>query len=380
MKKKLKVGVVFGGRSGEHEVSLVSARSVISALNRKKYQVTLIGITKNGEWITGQATKELLKGNLFKNTKIVHPVRDSKNKKIVIPRQSISNGVQDFPFRILKKLDVVFPILHGSYGEDGTIQGLFEMADVPYAGAGVLGSAIGMDKVVQKQLFREAKLPIVKFLYFLKSQFNIVHIVHRVEEGIGYPCFIKPANLGSSVGISKVHNKKELLAAIKLAFRYDRKIIIEQGIDRAREIEVSVLGNEKPKVSLPGEIIPSGEFYDYDAKYIDGCSKAVIPAKLSKKTIQQIRQLAIRAYRTINCSGMARVDFLLKGDKIYLNELNTIPGFTSISMYPKLWEASRLPYPKLLDKLISLALERHRKKSKFSTSYKPSKKWHKASL
>lgn len=375
MSKKIKIGVVFGGRSGEHEVSLVSAESVMNALDKKKYQAISIGITKAGEWVVGKP--KLLE--LFKQGKI------KKGSRL--------------PPEILTKVDVVFPVLHGTYGEDGTIQGLFEMLNAPYVGAGVLGSAVGMDKVVQKQLCEQAGLPVVKYVWFLKGEWKKkiprqaqdarfsnsargggkIGILRHIEKILKYPVFVKPANMGSSVGISKAKNRRELSAGINLAIKYDNKILVEQAVSNAREIECSVLGNDDPISSLPGEIISSGEFYDYNAKYVDGQSRSIIPAKLSLKITSAIRRLACQVFLTTNCSGMARVDFLLdnKRQKIYVNEINTIPGFTSISMYPKLWQASGLSFGDLLDALIDLALRKFKEKNKLAVTYDPKKKWYK---
>lgn len=407
LKKKLRIGMIFGGRSGEHEVSLVSAASIMQALDKLKYKIVPIGITKEGRWIAVADSLELLKsGRIPRALKAVLPA-DPTEKRLLKTNKQQTNS---------EKLDVIFPVLHGPYGEDGTIQGLLEMANIPYVGAGVLGSAVGMDKVVQKQLFEQAKLPVVKYVWFLKKEWdqnqksipnqvrdkNQKHklkiqkqnVLRRIEKRLSYPCFVKPANLGSSVGISKAHNRQELIKAINEAVQYDRKILIEQGIEKTREIEVSVLGNDDLKVSLPGEIIASNEFYDYDAKYVDGKSKAIIPAKLPQQIIKKIQEIAKKAFGVTNCSGMARVDFLvqdpgrphtfkvmgrdkkIKKWQIFLSELNTIPGFTSISMYPKLWQASGLPYSKLIDKLIELAIERHQEKNKLKTSYQPKEEWY----
>lgn len=355
-KNKIKVGIIFGGRSGEHEVSLVSAASVIKALDKKKYQVLQIGITKTGRFITQNPLAALKSGKVTKK------------------------GSRLLPESVLNKCEVIFPVLHGSYGEDGTVQGLFEMANVAYVGGGVLASSVSMDKVVQKQLCQEAGLPNVNYVWFLTKdwQKNKKDILGKIKNKLKYPIFTKPANLGSSVGIGKCHNLKELIKGIKKAAKYDRKVIVEQGIENIYEIEVSVLGNDQPKASVPGEIIPSNEFYDYDAKYVDGKSQAVIPAKLPPKVIKEIQAVAVAAFKAVNLSGMARIDFLVKKGsyKVYLNEINTIPGFTSISMYPKLWEATGLPYPKLLDRLIELALERHQEKNRLATSYKPKQDWY----
>jgi len=373
-KKKLKIGVIFGGRSAEHEVSLVSAASVIKNLDKSKYEVIPIGITKEGRWLSSGETLRLLKEGNKGNQEV---------EKIIIPdpnQKSLVKIGQHFATHQQKtKIDVIFPVLHGPYGEDGTIQGLFELANIPYVGAGVLGSSVGMDKVIQKQILRQKGLPVVDWVCFLKKDWlsNKQGIIKEIKNKIGFPLFVKPANMGSSIGITKVHHQKELAPAINLALNYDRKVLVEKAIEPNRDIEVSVLGNDNPKASVPGEIVSSNEFYDYDAKYVDGKSKAVIPAPLSKQLTQKIRQLAVEAFKALDCAGMARVDFLLKGNKVWINELNTIPGFTSISMYPKLWEVTGIPYPKLLDKLINLAIERHQEKNQLNTSYKPKKNWYK---
>jgi len=360
MKSKIRVGVIFGGRSAEHEVSLVSATSVIKSLDKKKYEIVPIGITLDGRWLS---SPDVL--NIFKAKKNLNRLPE----KYILPDPAKQN------------LDVVFPVVHGTFGEDGTIQGLFELAGIPYVGAGVLGSSAGMDKVITKQLCEHEGIPVSPYFWFLKSEYDkgSNKVINSIERSLTYPYFVKPANLGSSVGISKAHNRKDLVAAIKLAAKYDRKILIEESIEDAREIEISVLGNDDPIASLPGEIISSNEFYDYDAKYVDGKSESVIPAVLPKKIIDRLKDLSVRGFKAIDCAGMARIDFLVsrKTRKIYLNEINTIPGFTSISMYPKLWEASGIPYPKLLDCLITLAIERYNQKCRLQTSFKPKKEWYK---
>jgi D-alanine-D-alanine ligase len=370
--KKLRVGVIFGGRSGEHEVSLVSATSVINALDKNKYDVIPIGITHEGRWISSTESLRLLKSR----TDV-----ENEPERFLVPEPNRQSLVSlDGESHSDMRLDVVFPVVHGTYGEDGTLQGLLELANIPYVGAGVLASSVGMDKIVQKQLHNHAGLPVVKYEWFLSSDCKKEpkKIVATIEKNLNYPLFVKPSNTGSSVGISKAHNRKELFDAIALASDFDRKIIVEQGVKNAREIEVSVLGNDKPNASIPGEIIPSNEFYDYDAKYVDGKSTAVIPAKLPKSVVKKIQELAVRAFTTLDGAGMARVDFFVvkKTNRIYLNEINTIPGFTSISMYPKLWEASGISYSELLDRLIRLALERHREKNSIRTSYQPTKEWY----
>jgi D-alanine-D-alanine ligase len=335
--KKIRVGVLFGGRSGEHEVSLRSAASVMAALDKDKYEVLPIGISKAGKWLPGSASGKLLEG-------------PGKRDWTIRPVPGAADAV-----------DVVFPVLHGTFGEDGTVQGLLELAGVPYVGAGVLGSAVAMDKDVMKRLFRERGLPTPDHVAFLRGQENIPKLVRR----FGFPMFVKPANLGSSVGISKAHDWPELEAALKLAGRYDRKIIVEQAIV-GREIECSVLGNDRPEASAPGEIVPCNEFYDYEAKYLDERSELIIPARLTKAQTRRVQQLAVAAFEACECAGMARVDFFLerRTGHVLINELNTIPGFTSISMYPKLWEASGVSYAELLDRLIQLALERHAEKTR----------------
>jgi D-alanine-D-alanine ligase len=358
MKQKIKVGVIFGGRSFEHEVSLVSARAIIENLNKKKYQVFPIGINKDGRWLFKNLAKDLLNGK---------KIREGRGEVII-------------PKNIIKQIDIFFPVLHGVYGEDGTIQGLIEMLDKPYVGAPVLASSLGMDKVIQKILVNAYKIPTAKFFWFRIDDFleKKKKILKLIKKRIGFPCFIKPANGGSSVGVSKAKNETQLLKAIKEAKKYDFKILIEKAIPHAREIEISVLGNEKPIVSLPGEIRPSNEFYDYQAKYVDGKSIAIIPAKLERKLIKKIQKYALTAYKALDCAGMARIDFLLddKTKKIYFNEINTIPGFTPISMYPKLWELNKINFSKLLDQLIKYAFERYKKKKKLLTSYRVLNKWY----
>ena len=390
--KKLRVGVLFGGRSGEHEVSLLSAASVLKAIDRVKYEVVPIGISKEGRWLTSGESQKLLNGDgaienprhlragdpestlgaavLARGDSVLVPPEPTGQHHSLIPFESGSASQR--PAHQAIDVDVIFPVLHGTFGEDGTIQGLLELAGIPYVGAGVLGSAAGMDKDVMKRLFAAANLPIVKHVTLLRSQWEKEpkKVTKEVESNLKYPVFVKPANLGSSVGISKAHDRKELAPAIDLAASYDRKIIIEQGVGgqnkKAREIECSVLGNDDPKASVAGEIVPIKEFYDYAAKYLDEGSELLIPAKLSKKQTKEVQEMAIAAFKAVDCSGLARVDFLLDptSEKLYLNEINTMPGFTAISMYPKLWAASGLGYPKLIDRLIQLAMERHAEKSK----------------
>ncbi len=375
MASKLRVGVIFGGRSAEHEVSLVSAASVINALDKTKYEVVPIGVSPEGKWLSSPDAVRLLKEGARLG---------DQPERILLPdpaRQGLVDLSKPGPPVDQSRLDVIFPVLHGTFGEDGTVQGLFELAGIAYVGAGVLGSSVGMDKVVSKQLCERARIPVTPYLWFLADEYRAApeEILPPIAKKLGFPCFVKPANLGSSVGISKVHTKKELVPALDLAAQYDRKLLVEQSIENAREIEVSVLGNDNPIASVPGEILSSNEFYDYDAKYVDGKSRAVIPADLPKPVIRKLKSLATRAFKAIDCSGMARVDFLVpkRTNAVFFNEINTIPGFTSISMYPKLWEASGIPYPRLLDRLIALALERHRARQALRTMFKPKIDWSK---
>lgn len=354
--KKLRVGVIYGGRSGEHEVSVASAASIFKHLDPGKYEAVPIRIEKSGRWALGDKTPQALSaGDVIRQqqTQALQPVEPSA--------AVTATGV-----------DVVFPVLHGPYGEDGTVQGLLELANVPYVGAGVLGSAAGMDKGVMKTLFLAAGLPVGPYVTVLARRWanDAAGLAATVETSLGYPVFVKPANLGSSVGISKARTRPELDAAMALALQFDRKIVIEAAVPDAREIECAVLGNDEPEASVPGEVIPSKEFYDYEAKYLGGGSREVIPAELTPAQAAEVQRLAIKAFQAVDCAGMARVDFLMSrgSSELYLNELNTIPGFTANSMYPKMWEASGLSYPALLDRLIALALERHAEKQQLRTS------------
>jgi D-alanine-D-alanine ligase len=374
---KLRVGILFGGRSGEHEVSLLSAASVLKAIDRKRYEVVPIGITKEGRWVTAAAAQALLAGETIAGLEA-----DSETSGAPEGRALIAAETSPQPTALGRslKVDVIFPVLHGTFGEDGTIQGLLELADISYVGSGVLGSAAAMDKDIMKRLFASAGLPTPKHLSFLRGEWRATQkkIVKHIEDSLKYPMFVKPANLGSSVGISKAHDGKELGPAIDLAAQFDRKIVIEQGIGgskknlfgKARELEVAVLGNDDPQASVVGEIVPAKEFYDYEAKYLSEESVPIIPAKLTEKESKRIREMAIAAFRACDCAGLARVDFLMEPEssRIYVNEVNTLPGFTKISMYPKLWEASGLPYSKLIDRLIELALERRAEKNETSFS------------
>jgi D-alanine-D-alanine ligase len=371
--KRIRIGVIFGGRSVEHEVSLVSAASVINALDKEKYEVIPIGIASTGQWLSSNETLRLLKEKQsieLEQEQLLTP--DPRKQSLV----TINDGGN-----VGKALDVIFPLVHGKFGEDGALQGLLELADIPYVGPGVLGSAVGMDKAIQKELLIRAKIPAAPGVWFTLEEYKTRQkiIIAEIERSLKYPLFVKPSNSGSSIGISKSHHRKELLEAIDLAMQYDRKILVEQGINNAREIECGVLGNDHPVASVPGEIVSSNEFYDYDAKYVDGKSDAIIPAKLPSAIAKKIKNYSLTAFRALDCAGMARVDFLVtkKSNRIYLNEINTIPGFTSISMYPKLWQASGLSYSALLDKLIQLALERHKAKTKLKTTYQPKNDWYK---
>jgi D-alanine-D-alanine ligase len=354
-KKRLRVGVLFGGRSGEHEVSLISAASVIQALDPEKYEAVPIGITKDGRWLAGTAAHKMLPDVLRSGERVM--LSADPNVAALVP---VSNSRTD-----ALRVDVVFPVLHGTYGEDGTVQGLLDLAGLPFVGSGVLGSAVGMDKDMQKRLFLQAKLPVGDFLAITRAAWEKSRgkVLSAIRKKFRFPVFVKPATLGSSVGMTKAHDAKELAAAMDLAAEFAQKILVERAI-RGREIEVSVLGNEDPKASIPGEIVPHREFYDYAAKYLEEGTRLLIPAKLNRAQVKRFQEYAVRAFRALECLGMARVDFFLeqRTGRILLNEINTIPGFTSISMYPKLWEASGLPYRELLDRLIELALAQHREK------------------
>ncbi len=422
MKKKLRVGILYGGRSGEHEVSLLSGASILKAIDRKRYEVVPIGIDKQGHWLSGMEADRLLSSNMLAKSSLAstaaetephaifeadaefaaaaavlrsgeplnipstHPQRRSTDASQI--RSSADLAQPGNP--LAASLNVIFPVLHGTFGEDGTIQGLFELADIAYVGSGVLGSSAAMDKDAMKRLFAAAKLPQTPYVALLRSEWRTdpKRATRLIEKALSYPLFVKPANLGSSVGISKVKTRRELAAAIDLAASFDRKLVIEQGVGgpgvKPRELEVGVLGNDLPEASVVGEIIPNKEFYDYESKYEaspEDPSIPIIPAKLTKSESKQIREMALAAFRACDCAGLARVDFLMepafdakgrkvKTPRIYLNEINTMPGFTSISMYPKLWQASGLPYKKLIDRLIQLAVERHseRQQTRFTKS------------
>ena len=357
-KKRLRVGVLFGGRSGEHEVSLASAASVIRALDPEKYEVVPIGISKDGRWLVGTTAHRMLPDVLKSGERVVLPPDPSAAALVPLASGTGQPSVT---------IDVAFPVLHGTFGEDGTIQGLLDLAGLPYVGAGVLGSAVGMDKDVQKRLFEQAGLPVVPFLAIRRSEWekDRAAVIKLIKKKLRFPLFVKPATLGSSVGMTRVTKLQEIGPAMDLAAEFALKIVVERGIV-GREIEVSVLGNDDVRASIPGEIVPHREFYDYAAKYLEEGTRLVIPAPLTKKQVAQFQDYAIRAFQAIEGTGMARCDFFLekRTGKIFVNELNTIPGFTSISMYPKLWEASGLSYSQLIDRLIGLALDLHREKAR----------------
>jgi len=364
MKRKLRVGVIFGGRSAEHEVSLQSAKNIVEAMDKDRYEVVLIGIDKKGRWYLNEESRFLLNEN---DPKLIR-LGSTDEEVGLIPGERTHQLINISKQQRIGEIDVIFPILHGPFGEDGTMQGLLKLSNIPFVGASILGSAVGMDKDVMKRLLRDAGIPIADFLVLNRHSIDEIDF-EKVKEKLGLPIFIKPANLGSSVGISKAENEKDFLKATQLAFHYDNKILIEEYIE-GREIECSVLGNEDPMASLPGEVIPQHDFYSYEAKYIDENGAALeIPAKLSDDLIKEIQECAVKTFKVLCCEGMARIDFFLTNDNdIVVNEINTIPGFTKISMYPKLWEVSGIPYKELIDRLIKLALERHEKEQNLKSS------------
>src|SRR5437667_2582422 len=370
-RKKIRIGLIFGGRSGEHEVSLASATSVMRKSKEVKYEVVPIGITKEGGWLLGTeparlmaAEQDVTDEGSTGSTTAVTLTSDPRLRRLI----PLQEGEE---LRDNGALDVIFPVLHGTYGEDGTLQGMLEMANVPYVGCGVLGAALGMDKEKMKIVFQAVGLPIVDYLVYRRNEWERwpETIMDEIEQDLGYPCFVKPVNLGSSVGINKAHDRGELEHAIDVAAEYDRKIIIEHGIN-CRELECAVLGNDEPIASVVGEVIASNEFYDYNAKYIDNKSQIIIPANVPQATAEEVRRQSVQAFLALDLSGLARVDFFLEKEtgKVYINEVNTLPGFTQISMYPKLWEASGLSYSQLLHRLIELAIERHEDKQRNRTS------------
>ncbi len=370
-KKKIRIGLIFGGRSGEHEVSLASAESVMANLDRDKYEIVPIGITREGSWLLGTepgmlraADQDTAHDMELGATKAVTLTGDPRLRRLI----PVENGEE---LGNAGAIDIIFPVLHGTYGEDGALQGLLEMANMPYVGCGVLGSALGMDKEKMKLVFQAMGLPVAEYMVFRRNHWEHKpeFILDAVEQRLGFPCFVKPVNLGSSVGINKAHDRTELEHAINVAAEYDRKIIIERGLN-CREVECAVLGNDEPVASVVGEVISSNEFYDYRAKYIDGKSEVVIPAEIARETAEEVRRQAVQAFLALDLSGLARVDFFIEKEteQVYINEVNTMPGFTAISMYPKLWEASGLPYAQLMDRLIELAIERHADRQRNRTS------------
>jgi len=365
--RRLRIGVLFGGRSGEHEISLRSAESVIAALKAAGHEVVQIGITKDGNWLAGGDPLHSLQSGVRGNERLATLLPQPGHGGLV--------AVQDageVESSSLGSMDVVFPVLHGTYGEDGTVQGLLELASVPYVGTGVLASAVGMDKIFVKAYWRGLGLPIVDWVNTTRDRLELdpEPVLDQVERELGYPCFVKPANLGSSVGVGKATTRDELLAALRVAARYDSRLLIEKGID-ARELEVAVLGNEEPEASVVGEVIANADFYSYRAKYLDDGALTMVPAEIPAETSTEVRRLAVEAFTVINGSGLARVDFFLErgSNRLYLNEINTMPGFTSISMYPKLWEASGVSFPELVDRLVKLAIERHAERTRNQTTF-----------
>ncbi len=371
-KKKIRVGLIFGGRSGEHEVSLASSNAVMSNLDPEKYEIVPLGITKEGSWLLGTEPRQLIAAEqetagaltASSTTTAVTLTGDPSIRRLIPVQGGPDLGNQG-------ALDVILPVLHGTYGEDGSLQGLLDMANIPYVGCGVLGAALGMDKEKMKMIFQAVGLPIVDYYVFRRHEWerSPASILDAVEQRLGYPTFVKPVNLGSSVGINKAHDRQELEHAINAAAEYDRKIVVEHGIN-CREFECAVLGNDEPLASVVGEIVSSNEFYDYRAKYLDGKSQVIIPADIPQETAEEIRRQSIKAFAALDLNGLARVDFFLEKEtsKVYINEVNTMPGFTEISMYPKLWEASGLTYTQLLDRLIELAIERHEDRQRNRTS------------
>lgn len=374
VQSKIRVGLIFGGKSGEHEVSLASAQSVARAIDRDKYDVVMIGITKEGQWVVGDHALAYLAARSPTSLLTPEGVRAEDVASAPIAGTDLVPGVASSS--PLALIDVAFPLVHGPFGEDGTLQGLLEMADVPYVGAGVAASAVGMDKALMKAIFRAHDLPVVNWLVLLRSEWRARpdDVIYRIESVLGYPCFIKPANLGSSVGVTKARQRDELVRALDVASQYDRKILAERAVINPREIECSVLGNDEPIASVPGEVIPQREFYDYTAKYAnDAGTQLIVPADLPPELARRVQEMALGAFKAIDACGMARVDFFLepRTNKLWVNEINTIPGFTSVSMYPRMWQATGLGYTELIDRLIQLALERHADKRASKIAYEP---------
>lgn len=367
-RQNLRVGIIFGGRSGEHEISLLSARSVLAALNPEKYEVVQIGITHEGAWLVGESVLEKMEEGRFEELTPAAMLPDPTRQGLF----ALQGGSSKEALKLLAEVDVAFPLLHGTFGEDGTIQGLFEMAEIAYVGSGVPGSSVGMDKAIFKDVLRANQIPVVESIVVTTRQIksDIEKVLDLAENVARYPLFVKPVNLGSSVGVSKCRNRSDLMEGLMDAARYDRRVLVERGVE-AREIEVSVLGNDQPEASVVGEIIPADEFYSYEAKYHDDRSQLLIPAPLPEEVSNLVRSLAVRSFLAIDAAGLARVDFLLdkENGQLYVNEINTIPGFTRISMYPKLWNATGVSYPELVDRLIELAMERKADRDQIERRY-----------
>lgn len=371
MANKTRVAVVFGGRSGEHEVSIVSAKNIMEAMDREKYDVIPIGITKDGKWLSGEnAINAFQTGNYSGLTEVSLNTKSGANELL-----HLSGNTYE-----IMNVDIFFPALHGPFGEDGTIQGLFEMANVPYTGCGVLASSVGMDKLMTKAVWDQAGLPIIPYVGVNKRAWDMTSedVIQKIEDELDYPVFVKPANMGSSVGISKAKNREDLRKAMDLACQFDHRILVEKGLD-VRELECAVLGNDDPQIASVGEVLVGGEFYDYNDKYIDGKSSTQVPADIPSSLAQEVQEIALRAYKVLDCSGLARVDIFFdkKTKGLHLNEINTLPGFTSISMYPKMWEKSGIPYAKLIDKIIELGFEKHAQKNENKVSFDNAGDWFK---
>jgi len=371
MANKIRVAVVFGGRSGEHEVSVVSAKNIIETMDKEKYDVIQVGITKAGKWLSGENAVEAFKNGDYEGlTEVSLNVKSGSNELLILSGENCKK----------EKLDIFFPAMHGPYGEDGTIQGLFEMANIPYTGCGVLASSVGMDKLTTKAVWEQAGLPVTPYIGTTKLEWDNDKegVILKAENKLDYPIFVKPANMGSSVGISKAKNRNELEKAINLACQFDHRILIEKGL-KIRELECAVLGNEEPQIARVGEVLVGGEFYDYNDKYVNGKSETQVPANISESLEKEVQKIAIQAYKTLDCSGLSRVDlFYDEATKaLYLNEINTLPGFTSISMYPKMWKESGIPYKELIDKIIDLGFERHKRKNEKKISFDEAGDWFK---
>jgi len=371
MTNKIRVAIVFGGRSGEHEVSLVSAKNIIETIDKEKYHIIQVGITKEGKWLSGDNAVNAFQEQNYDNLTEVFPNIESGSNELLV----LSDGNYK-----KEKVDIFFPAMHGPYGEDGTIQGVFEMANIPYTGCGVLASSVGMDKLMTKAVWEQAGLPVTPYIGTTKLEWNNdkAGVMQKAENKLGYPIFVKPANMGSSVGISKAKNREELEKAIDLACQFDQRILIEKGL-KIRELECAVLGNEEPEIARVGEVLVGGEFYDYNDKYVNGKSSTQVPANIPAQLEKEVQEIAIKAYKILDCSGLSRVDLFYDEaeKKLYLNEINTLPGFTSISMYPKMWQESGIPYKELIDKIIEFGFERHKRKNEKKISFDDAGDWFK---